>query len=325
MMKGMDSGEKIRTFREQINQALLPLVDSDYVLLDLPYHPNLGDTLIWEGELAFLKQIEKKCLYYTNSFGYQDMNISKEVIILLHGGGNFGDVWPYSNDFRKRLISAFPNNRVIMFPQTVFYNSQANLAEDAALYNQYPNVTLCARDKKSYEILHAHMHGCQVLLLPDMAFFADVLERSHPLRWGNSVYVKRNDVELLSESVPAIVPQDAVVSDWPDVANSYRYRVRRKVDSWTYRLNRYWKTKRFSTILDIYWKHVLRPYNVEQAIDFIDRYDHIYTTRLHACILSVMLHKHVVLLDNSYGKNSSFFQTWLSDCEDVEFFNIVKE
>ena len=46
----------------------------------------------------------------------------------------------------------------------------------------------------------------------------------------------------------------------------------------------------------------------------IDTYDQIYTTRMHAAILSVILGKsEVTLFDNNYGKSSSLYHTWLED------------
>lgn len=35
--------EKILQLKGYIEEALLPLIDNDYVLWDLPYHNNIGD------------------------------------------------------------------------------------------------------------------------------------------------------------------------------------------------------------------------------------------------------------------------------------------
>ncbi len=47
----------------------------------------------------------------------------------------------------------------------------------------------------------------------------------------------------------------------------------------------------------------------------------IYSTRLYAIILSLLLGKDSDLywFDNSYGKNSSFYETWLSDLDGIKF------
>lgn len=49
-MNGFEKTEKLRNI---IFDQLSPLIDNDYVLWDLPYHENIGDTLIWEGERCF--------------------------------------------------------------------------------------------------------------------------------------------------------------------------------------------------------------------------------------------------------------------------------
>ena len=38
--------DKIEALRQLLEDSLLPHITSDYVFLDLPYHPNVGDTLI---------------------------------------------------------------------------------------------------------------------------------------------------------------------------------------------------------------------------------------------------------------------------------------
>lgn len=49
--------EKKKQLRTIIEEKLTPLIDNDYVLYGLPYYNNIGDTLIWEGELEFLKKL----------------------------------------------------------------------------------------------------------------------------------------------------------------------------------------------------------------------------------------------------------------------------
>ena len=97
--------EKISELRQIINQQLLPLVDSNYVYLELPYYENIGDTLIWEGTLQFLKQTKHKCLYSASLTTYYNHNIPKDTPILLQGGGNFGDLWMGLTSSEKKLSS----------------------------------------------------------------------------------------------------------------------------------------------------------------------------------------------------------------------------
>ena len=71
---------------------------------------------------------------------------------------------------------------------------------------------------------------------------------------------------------------------------------------------------------DWYAQNIYRPYMVKTGVNLINPYDIIYTTRLHGMILSILLGKKTVVIDNSYGKNSSYYNTWLKDCDNVTLF-----
>ncbi|CAA0282372.1 Exopolysaccharide biosynthesis protein [Acinetobacter baumannii] len=64
----------------------------------------------------------------------------------------------------------------------------------------------------------------------------------------------------------------------------------------------------------------VKPFLFEQSINFINQYDTIYTTRLHGCILAVLLGKNIYLMDNNYGKNTRFFNEWLQDYENIMLY-----
>ena len=58
----MNFNDKITQLRQEIDRQLRPLITNDYVLLNLPYHGNIGDTLIWQGEIDYLSTFPYKCL-----------------------------------------------------------------------------------------------------------------------------------------------------------------------------------------------------------------------------------------------------------------------
>lgn len=81
---------KITELRKIIKNQLAPLINQDYLYLDVPYHANLGDTLIWQGTLDFLKTLPYKCLHssWYNSDRYKDIAAKNpNCQIILHGGG----------------------------------------------------------------------------------------------------------------------------------------------------------------------------------------------------------------------------------------------
>lgn len=84
--------EKIEKIRALIDKSLRLLINRNYLYLDVPYHANLGDTLIWQGTLDFLKTLPYKCLYssWYNSTKYRDVaKAHPDCLIILHGGGEF--------------------------------------------------------------------------------------------------------------------------------------------------------------------------------------------------------------------------------------------
>ena len=313
--------DKIKELRNVINNRLIPFIDNDYIYLDLPYHSNLGDTLIWEGTLRFLEQLPYKCVYSTNIDYYSKPVISKDTIIILHGGGNWGDLWPAHHQFRKKVIEDFPENRVIVFPQSVYYQEQKNLLEDASFYNAHPNVIICLRDYKSYEILNKHFPN-KLLLVPDMAFFVDISRYRRTVETNKILFATRADKELSEELELNIIPSRAEIHDWPTLDICPKYYIRlEKLHRCTEKVDHLFSVQITYKVIDFYWKNIIRPHNVKTAIQFLCDYSVVYSTRLHVSILSILLEKKSCVLDNNYAKTMNFLDTWFTKEEVGFFFN----
>lgn len=311
--------DPIERLRTCLTEQLRPLVTADYVLLDCPYHANIGDTLIWEGELAFLKELPYRMLSYGSMSTWGFPRLKPGTVILLHGGGNFGDLWPGVQDFRLRVIEAYPDHPIVIFPQTVYYRDPQRRQQEADRMARHPHVTICARDRRSYEVLQTHFRN-RLLLLPDMAFCIPperLMRYAAQALQADPLWLKRTDQELASEQRPAGLAATVLPHDWPTLER------RTLTTWWVYklsgacdRLSRYvwgrWLARGCARWADTMAFHGLRPENVRIGVRFLTRYGALYTTRLHGAILGILLHKpEVVLIDNNYGKNSSFYETWL--------------
>lgn len=79
--------EKCKWLKRCIEEQLVPLINNDYVLWELPYYENIGDLLIWKGELAFLRQLPYKRLDSCSFLTFKCNHIQSKVVILLQGGG----------------------------------------------------------------------------------------------------------------------------------------------------------------------------------------------------------------------------------------------
>jgi pyruvyl transferase EpsO len=315
--------EKIAELRRLIEVNLRPVVTGDYVLLDLPYYANIGDVLIWQGTLDFLRSLPYRCLYASSVDHYRRPEIDREVIILLQGGGNFGDLWYRHQVFRKMILGSFPDNRVVLLPQSVFFKDRGVMLEDAGVFAQHRNLTMCFRDRYSLDLANRYFGSSRNMLVPDMAFYMDMspwLGALRAVEEGRILFLNRMDPERNEGEPYGIVPSDAEVRDWPTMEHT-------GVGVWLFNLVQggLWKFDGvFSTgfngwVSDWVYQRFLRRYYVRRGIRFLSAYSYVYTTRLHVAVLSVLLGKEFTFFDNSYGKNRGLYEAWLQDVEGVKF------
>lgn len=311
----------VTALRNIILQNLLRRIMRDYWLLEVPFYSNIGDTLIWQGEIDFLQKVKAKCkgMYSLETFRFQ--KIKQDDLILFQGGGNFGDLWPRHHDFKMKVVDAYPDNRFIFLPQTVYFKDPENMRRCAKRLSG-KQVTICARDNASYQVLKENFDN-EILLVPDMAFCIDmdgwrkaIVKPEH-----RALLLKREDKELASsetlrrfEETPGIDISDWVTFRGDNACERNFNRLRIVVNR---RPLRNLGVGQF--LLGAYMYYIYRPFLVRSGIKQLSAYNEIYTTRLHAGILGLLLGKRIKFFDNTYGKNSHFCETWLADCEDVEF------
>lgn len=316
----MKAAEKVKQLSGIIRTQLTPLITNDYILLDVPYYSNVGDTLIWQGTVDFLDSLPFKRKYTGDAHDNLEFGCVKDDIIFLQGGGNFGDLWPLHQNFRNKVISMFPENKIIILPQSIHWEDKRKLEEDAKFFAQHKNVTICVRDDASMNILERYYPENNRMLLPDMAFCIDAKKIAQSKeKSGKTLFVRREDKESANIDKYRGVPKDAVVKDWLYDGDS-------RVLNWKYSLERRAKVldQKFNTSMTriinrYFWTHPLKHSQIKYAFQFLAPYDSIYTTRLHAAILSVIIGKRDIhLIDNSYGKLSSFVRSWLSDVDGLE-------
>jgi len=328
--------EKVNQLSGIIDERLLSVINKndktdECVFFDLPYHINIGDTLIWHGTEHFLKRTGIKCLYKASysTFYKQSMNKitgrgnsspCKKILIFLQGGGNFGDLYKPFHEFRKKIIRAYPDNPIVILPQTVFYQDESKIRIDAELFALHKNLTICVRDKKSYQILKSNFAN-DVVQVPDMAFCipSDELKKNLLKQENKTLFLKRCDNELNNIDYSRFISESEVdVLDWPTMGkmtmNSF-------LTLWLERASRKIPVI-FPKLTDIYASNLLKSCMIKTGVEFVSKYSKIYTTRLHVAILCCLLGKPYVFFDNSYGKNSAFFETWLNDLEEVKFIKL---
>lgn len=149
-------------------------------ILGTPAHTNLGDSAIVVAQMRYLERcgFEKdqiKDISVTDYSRYPDVvdtAIQKQKHVFWHGGGNMGDIWPHEEQFRQEVLKKNPNLHVLIFPQTIDYRKQDEdnilLTGSFAIYNNRKNITLVAREEKSWNTMQRVYPNAQILLTPDI-------------------------------------------------------------------------------------------------------------------------------------------------------------
>ena len=317
-----DGTHEISRLRGLIADAMERSVASDtsnFALLDFPDHPNVGDSAIWLGELALFRQMLKRRPAYVCS---KD-NFDKDELlancpggpVFIHGGGNFGDVWPDHQAFREHLIRSLDDRRIIQLPQTIYFSSRDALKRCATIINAHPDFTLLVRDRQSLRIAN-DWFACEALLCPDMALYLSHRPPNRPPS-RDIRFLLRSDHESTFDTrdLAAIAKQfDGEIVDWLDEPSSTYSAAARKA-----RLGLLLKPPRGNLRQAARERryHALAQARVRRGLSVLRDARLIVTDRLHGHLLSLIACVPNVVLDNSYGKVSQFIELWTKDIDDT--------
>lgn len=203
--------ECIVKIRESAHQLLDPHLQSfaqsqrSVLIVDPAFHANVGDNMIYQGELGFLKPLGyegssvEHCGYaQSESFAkikckiyLQDDNTGNSFA-LWHGGGNWGDLWRRTHAQRIPSFETLlkKNFTVIAMPSSFHYASEqvrqqdtvnmkkyiasgigrADLEDEAARNESASRVVFSWRERKSFEEATKEYPFATNLLVPDIAF-----------------------------------------------------------------------------------------------------------------------------------------------------------
>lgn len=295
-----------------LKEAMTTFVDGDYVYLDVPSYLNIGDWLIAMGAFNLLKELPYKCLYYASSVNYQKQYIPKNAIILLNGGGNFGDLYYGATEFRNEIVQDFPNNKIVILPQTITYTNPSLIIKEANIYSLHKNLHICARDNESYNILQKYFHLNSLYLLPDTAVgLYSLLPKYEKSKNSTILEIRREDKEILNAQFSKNFNEDVVVADWNKILKDIHIDV--VLFPWRIlkRLSRALRGT-WSKIQDHYLLHVMYPYVFRRVSRYFLHFKEVHTTRLHGFILCMMMHIPIEWIDTKYGKLSGYINTWIN-------------
>ncbi|OOF51050.1 polysaccharide pyruvyl transferase [Rodentibacter genomosp. 1] len=308
-----------------LKQQLDPIADlikdkNDVFYFDYPLHLNVGDLLIYHGTEQFFKDhhihVTLKRCEFDIDINEVKQKITPNTTILLHGGGNFGDLYPQHQKIREAMVQHFPNNRIIVLPQTLYFKDQKNLEKSAALFNQHADCYLLARDERTAESFK--QFSSNVTLSPDMAH---QLYGTLPTKQGNSgkqLYFLRKDIEAsdVEKNILTTLPSQANVQDWEDILtrlDSIVLALSWRISKFAHQQNWGWLKNLFHQFWFAYTKRI-----VNRVAKVFLQNDQVTTTRLHGHIFSCLLEIPNRVCDNAYGKNSGYAHLWTKNIDFVE-------
>lgn len=283
-------------------------------LLDHPDHPNVGDSAIWLGERQFLRRHGIR-IAYTCSVKTFDAGALRAAMprgtVLIHGGGNFGTLWPHHQQLRERALEALRDYRIVQLPQSIHYEDAAALQRTAQLIRQHAAFTLLVRDENALRIAREQL-GATTLLCPDTALLlAGSLRRRPPDI--DCLVLARTDKERAYEGLAAAchgMGLSVAARDWLDEPRGWLHRLRDRLllrtgEPWT-------RSSWFQAALLMVWDRLAQQ-RTERGCRMLSRGRIVITDRLHAHILCTLLGIPHIVLDNSCGKLSGFIRCWTAE------------
>ncbi|WP_375385842.1 polysaccharide pyruvyl transferase family protein [uncultured Microbacterium sp.] len=297
----------------------------EVAIVDAPNQRNVGDSLIWAGELAFLARIGLRIRYVADLWSYDPRALRKALpeggVVLLHGGGNFGDLWIGHQLIREQVIRDLPDYRIVQLPQSIYFKDDARAAAADKVMGAHPDLHILLRDSLSMERAQKQLPSLDVGFCADMALGWDPPQR--PFSSANKadvVVIAREDMEAssgLAEIGPLWLDGTPLhVTDWyPRGARAVQWRLARG-GSLTCRT--YVKIRRRVPALPAgmpdrvggWALDNVNRVNVAGAVKLYGSARAVVTDRLHAHVLSALLGVPHVALDNSYGKVSGIYRDY---------------
>ena len=314
----------IRTTIDDTLTGVVPL-GAPVAMVGYPNHANVGDAAIWAGETVWLRRHGHAVRYACDLHGYSKSTLARGIgpngTILLHGGGNLGDVWPQHQELREQVVGDFPDHRIVSFPQTMQFSDEAALDRARRCFNSHPNITLLLRDERSLERARDAFTG-DSRLCPDLAF-----ELGPFARLGSPdvarLWLARTDTERTADRLVPGEEQDDLVADWlADAHLAERPRARalkRRAEAKA----RHRIREPFAAfpLLQVRLCDAVAEARVRYGRRLLSRGKVVITDRLHAHIFCVLGDIPHVLVDTGYGKLATFHAAWTSGLSFVRVAN----
>lgn len=215
--------------------------------------------------------------------------LTPKDVFIMESGYNSND--GPQNIMHRKIVSTFPDNRILFLQQTIHFNNEDNLKETEKIFNNNNNnnIYFICRDKVSYEFAKKHFYNCKLFLFPDLVTFAIGNVSMKPLKKQEGILViKRNDAESFYTK------------------NDLMEKLKRNIP-YTYK-------KIVDTVISTPREMVMHNRNkyIRDMLKMISRYKVVITDRYHGLIFCLIANVPVVVLKTNNHKVTTAYE-WLSE------------
>lgn len=279
------------------------------ILIDTPTHGNLGDQAIVLAEKELLEEnnisvYELTAQEVNNQEKKYAMFTPRDKIILVHGGGFLGTLWPNEEERFRRILQAFYKQKIIIFPQTITFDLETRegkeyLKKSQEIYSGHPDLTIFVREKKSYEFMKLYFPTVKCKLVPDIVIMlqTDVNEYN---RQEILFCMRRDREKKVSESELEWIKQ-LVQKKFPNALIKYTDTV----------------VKHDITLNE-------RSKEVDKILKQFKKTKLLITDRLHGMIFAIITGTPCIALGNSNGKVKGVYE-WIKKNDYVIYVDKISK
>lgn len=244
-------------------------------------------------------------------------------MVLIAGGGNFGDLWPAHQAHREWLVGQYPQHRIIQLPQSIYFADSVGQERSGKILAAHPDFHLVVRDRPSLAIAQ-RLLGERAYLCPDMALHLKPYLRP-VVPQHDILALLRTDQEARSKAALGAPPANLRGVDWLAEPRTWAARIDRQLARAQRQYPR--RLPSFQGLHRLLFNPLARQrWHRGSALWASARV--VITERLHAPVLCTLMNIPHVVLDNSYQKIANFRQAWGTGtglCEQAESLAVALE
>ena len=194
---------------ERLGEVIGPGARVGY--LDFPFHANPGDSMIFEGTMAAFAALSIDVVQLSDQASYRAKNyvsLPADTVMVFHGGGNFGDLYPGIHARRLTELVDLADFRLVVMPQRLSFtdDSDAGIDETRRVLESLPRLTLLWRDRLGADLASELFPSTRSLLVPDAAFGLKATPRTPQQGLGRIGVLARTDAESAGQFGPDAEP-----------------------------------------------------------------------------------------------------------------------